>query len=125
MKKILLLSLTIFIFSCGEKKLEEKTNTIVEPVKEDIVLMSTQRFLKENGMNENAKINDNELLILEKAVELGLFNDKSFCQFYEEFKTLDYAKKYKESEKMIASLNKVEKLDFLMTVKGYDLCPEA
>lgn len=124
MKNFFFIAIAVLFFSC-----KNETKPIVAPkteheVIEEITLNPKQVFLKENGMSP-IDLTDDEFAMLEKAVELGLFKEKNFCQFYEEYKILEFAQKYKESDKVISSFKKVSNLDFLLGVKGAELCPEA
>ena len=92
---------------------------------EEKSLSSNQIFLKENGFNINANIKDSDIEILKDAIDKGIFNEKSFCEFYGEYKILEYSKKYKVADNVIEDFKKVENLQLLFASKGYELCPDA
>lgn len=127
MKKLVLLSLVALMISCKNKPSEEKSSALNEEKTEspkEVILTPKQVFLKENGINMKIDLPDDQFAILQKAVETGIFKDKSFCEFYEEYKSLEFANKYKESDKVISSFKKVDQLESLLAVRGHEFCPE-
>jgi hypothetical protein len=136
MKKIILLLTGIVLVSCG-KSTEKETNykdflpktESKEIVEENPVfevpneLSEKQLFLKENGLPA-ISISEDDFNMLKKAYEVGIFKNKSFCEFYGEYKTLEFQSKYKESDKVIANFSKVEGLEMFFAVNGYKLCPD-
>lgn len=114
-KTLLLLVFTASIFIACEKKQTTEYKYVESP---------KDKFLKEKGLSHMVNLSDSEFETLKKAFELELFKDKTLCQFFEEFKTLEYSKKEDEANEVLKSLEVVEDLTYIIKRKGSALCPK-
>lgn len=74
------------------------------------------------GFSQHVILSPSETEILKKAIEVDLFKDKSFCEYYKEYKILELAGKLKESDNVIKSFKKIEGLELLFASKGHEFC---
>jgi len=129
MKKIILLSLLIFI-SCGDKKeeivIEPYTSGSIEEPKEQYYFdKNTDSILKSIGIEDISSINKQDLPVYMKSIEKGVFKDKSFCEFYRDYKMYEFKNDLKKSDEVVKPLSDNITLLTLLGANGYKLCPVA
>lgn len=108
-----------------KKQYEENTyEELVEKTKSKYIKSEQHQFFIDNDLKYEKDLPEDDFQLLKKSYEIGIFKDKSFCQFYKEYKVLEFQNKYKESDKVISSFKKVDGLEMFFAVNGYKLCPE-
>lgn len=129
MNKIVLLLFAIFI-SCGDKKeeinVEPYTNAYIEEPKEVYFFdKKTDSILKSIGIQDISSINKADLPVYMKSIEKGVFKDKSFCEFYKDYKMYEFRNELKKSDEVVKPLNDNIVLLTILGSYGYKLCPQA
>lgn len=102
----------------------EEQKVLIE--KQKIEKLNTEKniqFKKSLGISENALLSPADINILKDAKESNIFNNKSFCDYYKEYKSYELKGNLKEADKVILDLKKVIGLDILLMAKGNDFCP--
>ncbi|RRT94157.1 hypothetical protein [Empedobacter falsenii] len=102
----------------------EEQKVLIE--KQKIEKLNTEKniqFKKSLGILENALLSPADINILKDAKESNIFNNKSFCDYYKEYKSYELKGNLKEADKVILDLKKVIGLDILLMAKGNDFCP--
>lgn len=78
---------------------------------------------KSLGLSEYSLLSPADIAILKEAKDSNVFKNKSFCDYYKEYKSYELKGNLKEADKVILDLKKVIGLDILLMAKGNDFCP--
>lgn len=103
----------------------EEQKVLIE--KQKIEKLNTEKniqFKKSLGISENALLSPADINILKDAKESNIFNNKSFCDYYKEYKSYELKGNLNEADKVIIELKKIIGLDILLMAKGNEFCPE-
>src|SRR5690606_12784638 len=114
----------LMILSCSKKDSSNENHEYIYPTVEVIPEENIDNQFFINNNLKPISLSESDLTILKKAYEVGIFKEKSLCQFYKEYKTLELQSRFKESDEVISSFKKVEGLEFIFAVNGHALCPE-
>jgi hypothetical protein len=129
MKKIILLFIMIVI-SCGEKKEEVTVDSYTRAYTEEPEPIyyydkKTDSILNKIGLEVFRDISKEDIDVILEANSNGFFDNKSFCDFYKEWKILDFQKKFDDADKLLVELKKNKKLWDFFVINGYKICPVA
>lgn len=129
MRKIrILLLTTILLLSCGnkEKTDEEKHQDLIYKLEKDYKngkISEQEFFFRSRDIIYKEDIREIDFNAIKKGFEQNLFANKTICEYYKEYKNLEFDNKITDAEKIISPLKNVDNLDTAILVNGYLLCP--
>jgi hypothetical protein len=128
MNKLFTLLLSIFLLSCGskEKNEEEKHKDLIYKLETNYKngkISEQELFFRSRDVIYKEDIGDADFNAIKKGFEQDLFANKSICEYYHEYKVLEFDNKITDAERVISPLKKISNLDTAILVNGHLLCP--
>lgn len=128
MKNLFVLLFVICLFSCSEKAKKPKPYTNSYTVQSSEVFhidKETDSILKSIGIENISAVNKNDLPIYMKSIEKGIFENKSFCEYYKDYKMYEFQNDLKKSDEVVKPFSDNITLLTILGAYGYQLCPES